>query len=135
MTTNTGKPPLMGDTKAKLQTLWIFAVFNYVYADVLTLFDKSVVTSLTQGALFGSAVLVETAIVMVLLSRILPYRANRWANIIVALINTLAVLGSLFVATPHAYYIFFAIIEIVTTLTIIWLAWSWNDAEMTEETR
>jgi hypothetical protein len=29
------------------------------------------------------AILLETAIAMVLLSRVLQYRANRWANIIV----------------------------------------------------
>lgn len=123
------KTDVMEDMKGKLQTLWIFATLNYVYADVVTLFDKSIFTNLNQGALFGSAILVETAIAMVLLSRILPYRVNRWANIVVGLINTLAVLVSLFVATPHAYYVFFAVIEIATTITIIWLALRWPNPE------
>ena len=114
------------DAKVVLQTLWIFATLNYVYADVVTLFDKSVTTSLSQGTLLGAAVLVETAIAMVLLSRLLKYKANRWANIIVAAINTVAVLASLIVATPALYYIFFAIIEISTTLVIIWYAWTWK---------
>jgi Family of unknown function (DUF6326) len=112
-----------------LFTLWIFATLNYVYADVVTLFDKSVTTSLSQGTLFGAAVLVETAIVMVPLSRILKYRANRLASIIVGAINTVAVLASLIVATPALYYAFFATIEIATTLVIIWYAWTWHSTE------
>ncbi len=70
----------------------------------------------------------ETAIAMTLLSRVLKYKANRWANIIVAAINTVAVLASLLVAAPALYYLFFAIIEIGTTLTIIWYAWTWRNA-------
>ncbi len=121
----------MGDMRASLQTLWIFATLNYVYADVMTLFDKSIVNNLDQTSLFGAAVLVETAIAMVLLSRVLNYRANRWANIVVGAINTVAVLGSLFVGTLHAYYLLFAIIEIATTALIIWRAWKWTSPEMT----
>ena len=84
-----------GDRRMMLFTLWIFATLNYVYADVVTLFDKPLSTTLSQTALLGAAVLVETAIAMVLLSRVLKYNANRWANIIVGAINTVAVLASL----------------------------------------
>ncbi len=70
----------------------------------------------------------ETAIAMVLLSRVLKYRANRWANIIVGVINTVAVLASLLVETPALYYLFFGTIEIGATLTIIWYAWTWRNA-------
>ena len=115
-----------GDRRMKFFTLWIFVTFNYIYADVVTLFDKSVVTNLSQQTLLGAAVLVETAIAMVLLSRVLNYRANRWANIIVGIINTVAVLASLLVATPVLYYAFFGTIEIATTLVIVWYAWTWR---------
>jgi Family of unknown function (DUF6326) len=115
-----------GDRRMLLFTLWIFVTLNYVYADVVTLFDKSVSVNLSQTALLGAAVLVETAIAMVLLSRVLKYKANRWANIIVAAINTVAVLASFLVATPALYYLFFGIIEIATTLVIIWYAWTWR---------
>src|SRR5690348_16744715 len=119
--------PGHSDMKVRFQTMWTFATLNYVYADVVTLFDKSVTTTLSQTALLGAAVLVETAIAMVLLSRVLHYKANRWANIIVGAINTVAVLASLLVATPALYYLFFAVIEIATTLTIIWYAWTWRN--------
>jgi Family of unknown function (DUF6326) len=112
--------------RMRLFTLWIFATLNYVYADVVTLFDKSVSTTLSQTALLGAAILVETAIAMVLLSTVLKYRANRWANIIVGIINTVAVLASLLIATPALYYAFFGTIEIATTIVIIWYAWTWR---------
>jgi uncharacterized protein DUF6326 len=116
------------DRRMRLFTLWTFATFNYIYADVVTLFDKSVVskTDLSQTALLAAAILVETAIAMVLLSRVLKYRANRWANIIVGIINTVAVIASLLVATPAIYYAFFATIEIATTIVIVWYAWTWR---------
>ena len=66
----------------------------------------------------------ETAIVMVLFSRILKYRLNRITNILAGIIHTLAVSASLFVGTAEMFYIFFAIIEIATTSYIIFLAWT-----------
>jgi hypothetical protein len=128
------------DMKVLLSTLWIFAMFNYLYADVLTMYEPGVLEELmtgsvggiqfTQGFLLGAAILMETAIVMVLLSRVLEYRANRLANIIAGVIHTLAVSGSMFVGSaPSLHYMFFGTIEIVTTLLIIWLAWKWANPE------
>ena len=127
----TETPVETGDRRVMLFILWIFASLNFIYADVVTLFDKTVVTNISQGTLLAFAVLVETAFAMVLLSRILKYRANRWANIIVGAVNTVAVIASLLVTTPALYYLFFAIIEIATTLLIIWYAWTWPNPART----
>ena len=127
------------DTKVKFQTLWIFVMFNYLYADVLGLHDPAILKELitgsagtlqiTQGFLLGAAILMETAIAMVLLSRVLKYRANRWANIIAGLIHTAAVSLSMFVGKPALYYLFFGTIEIVCTSLIVWYAWTWINPE------
>jgi hypothetical protein len=71
----------------------------------------------------------ETSIAMVLLSRVLKYRANRWANIIAGIINTAAVSFSLFAGKPAPYYVFFATIEIACTSFIVWYAWKWRNPE------
>lgn len=132
------KIPEMKDRKVILSTLWIFAVLNYIYADVFGSKDpemlKQLITGtgplqMTGGFLLGAAILMETAIAMVLLSRVLKYRANRWANIIAGIIHTAAVSLSLFVGTPALYYVFFATIEIACTLFIIWYAWKWPKQE------
>jgi Family of unknown function (DUF6326) len=117
------------DRKILLSSLWIFAMFNFAYADIMTIFHTGA-EQLDPGLLFGAAILMETAIAMTLLSRVLTYRVNRWANIIIGALNTLAVILSLFVGWPPAlFYAFFAIIEIACTLFIIWLAWTWINPE------
>jgi uncharacterized protein DUF6326 len=121
------------DRKVILSTLWIFATLNYIYADVFTLFFKPGVqketTAMVAGAVLGFAVLMETAMAMVLLSRVLKHGANRWANIIVGAIHTAAVFSSLFTAPPAPSYVLFATVEIVCTLVIIWYAWKWPNPE------
>jgi hypothetical protein len=125
----------MKDMKIRLSTLWIFAMFNYLYADVLTLMDSEVLkeimtgsvggVQMTPGFLLGAAILMETAIAMVVLSRVLEYKANRRANIIVGIIHTAAVFLSMFVGKPAPYYLFFGTIEMACTSLIVWFAWNW----------
>jgi MFS family permease len=121
----------MKDKKAMLSTLWLFATLNYLYCDVVTLMDpvKHGSIQLTQGFLLGAAILVEIPIAMVLLSRILKYRANRWANIIAGIIMTAVQTLTLFVAVPTLYYVFFSAIEIACTAFIVWYAWRWSNIE------
>ena len=127
------------EMKVKLSMLWIFVMFNYIYADITTLMDSSVLADIirgyagdiqiTQGFLLGAAILMEIPIAMVVLSRVLEYRANRLANIIAGTIKTVAVFLSMFVGTPALYYIFFGTIEIACTLFIVWYAWKWPKPE------
>jgi Family of unknown function (DUF6326) len=121
------------DMKMKLSTLWIFALLNYIYADIFNIVfnpeTQSGATTMPQGAVFGFAILMETGIAMVLLSRVLKYGANRWANIITGIINTALVGWTLFAENP-SFYIFFASIEIACTLFIIWYAWKWRNPEV-----
>jgi hypothetical protein len=121
----------MKDKKVILSTLWIFALLNYIYADIFNLFFNPEAQSvkMTQGAIFAFAILMEIAIAMVLLSRILKYGVNRWANVIAGIIHTALVIYSLFGETPLPFYIMFASIEIVCTLFIVWYAWGWRKQE------
>jgi MFS family permease len=119
------------DRKVMLSTLWVFVMFNYLYCDVLTLTDpvKQVGPQLTQGFLLGASILMEIPIAMVLLSRILKSKANRWANIIAGTIMAAVQILTLFIGTPTIYYVFFSIIEIACVLFIIWCAWKWPKQE------
>jgi len=141
----TNKIAELKDRKVILSTLWIFVLFNYVYADVYTLVFNPVLQKeatkellsgyvgsiqITQGFVLVTAILMETAIAMVLLSRVLPYRANRWANIIAGVLQTAFVAWSLFGGTPPSpFYAFFATIEIACTVFIVWYAWTWPHPE------
>src|SRR6202171_1356196 len=76
----------MHDPKERLSLFWLFALLNYLYADVLALFyfvgSPSTAPHLPIWALLGSAVLMEIPIAMILACRLLPWKANRLANII-----------------------------------------------------
>jgi len=61
-------------------------MLNYLCADVFTvIFDsaavQNMVTGMTDGIVLAWAVFMEIAMAMVLPSRILRHRLNRWANI------------------------------------------------------
>lgn len=141
----TNKTTVRKERKVLLSTLWIFAILNYAYADILTLWFNPVLQKeatkqllsgyvgsiqITQGFVLVGAILMETAIAMVLLSRVLPYRANRWANIIAGVLNTASVAWSLSGnPPPNLFYVFFATIEIACTVFIVWYAWTWPRPE------
>ena len=126
------------DLKVLLTTLWIVVMFNMIFADILTLYIpellQEVVTGskpvqITQELMLGMAIIIEIPIAMIFLSRVLKYRANRWANIIASVITILFVVvgGSLVL-----HYIFFATIEVVCLSLIIWYAWKWPTHERVE---
>ena len=122
------------DRKTVLSTLWIFAMLNYLYADVFTLFfnprAQESTFAMPAGAVLMFAVLMETAIAMVLLSRVLKYGLNRWVNIVVGVIHTaLASWATFGDAAPAPQAVFFATIEAACTLFIIWYAWTWRGSE------
>lgn len=123
-----GKVPAR-DRGMVLSTLWIFALINYIYADIFTLFfDPAAgsVTTMSVGTVLVFAVLMETGIAMVLLSRILNHGLNRWLNVIVGAIQAAFLGWSLFGEPPTPFYVFFASIEMASLLFIIAYAWTWK---------
>jgi hypothetical protein len=131
--------------QSRLSTLWIFAVLNYIYADVFTVFHtlsnpdamKEIMSGnsgpfhMTSGAFLAFAALMETSMIMVPLGRFLPYKANRWANIAVGIFRTIVALVFLFIGglpTAITYYTLFVFFEVVCTVLIVWLAWRWKEA-------
>src|SRR5215210_8593889 len=121
----------------KLSTLWIFASLSYLYCDIISLMDPELLKqylagninglAFTPGFLLGAAILISIPILMVLLSRVLPYRANRWANITAATVMTAVQTATLFVGWPAPYYLYLSIIEITCTVLIVGYAWKWRE--------
>ena len=123
------------DKKILLSTLWLFALLNYAYADLFSLFftpgvqeDAIAMTGGSEAAVLVFAALMETAIAMVLFSRILRYKLNRILNIVFGLFHSGFVAWSMFPEST-IYYVFFAVIEIATTLLIVKIAWQWKEKE------
>ena len=124
------------DMKVLLSTLWIFVLLNVIFRDIHELispgFIQEVMTGtvngiqMTEELLFLGAIIVEVPIAMVLLSRILQYRVNRWANMVAGVFTILVVFSNV----PTDFDdIFFEIIEVVSLLLIVWFAWKWPKQE------
>jgi hypothetical protein len=134
------KTTKLEDMRARLSTLWIFVMFNYLYCDVLGLMDPESLKGfmngnvggidITQGFLLSASILMEIPMAMVLLSRVLKYRANRWANIGAGTLMTVVQFSTLFFgSSPTPFYLFFSVIEIACTSVIVWYAWKSPDPE------
>ena len=120
----------------KISTLWIVVMFNMGFADILSFMYPSFLAQITTGAVDGvtitpmfllvAAIFIEIAIAMIYLTRVLHRSANRIANLAAALVTILFVVGG-GSTTPH--YIFFAGIEVLLLLYIIYLAWTWPNEQ------
>ena len=121
--------------KDVLSTIWVFVTINYLYCDLIGLMDASLLKQYLTGQVEGmtisrefllyAGILMEIPISMILLSKILPDKANAWANISASLVKTLVMVATLFMGTPTIYYLFFAVIEILTTIFVFVYALKW----------
>ena len=122
------------DVKVLLSTLWIVVMINMLKADILSLYIPGALDEVARTAgetpipllMLGGAIVMEISIAMIILSRVLKYRVNRWANIITSLITIAFVVSG---GSPYPHYIFIATIEVVCLLAIIWNAWKWSNLE------
>ena len=131
------------DMNVKLSTLWITASLSYLYCDVISLMDPELLRqylkgnvnglAFTPGFLLGAAILISIPITMVLLSRVLNYRVNRWANITAATFMTAVQTLTLVIGGPALYYLYLSIIEITCTVLIVGYAWKWRASAVQPE--
>lgn len=121
--------------KAVLSTLWIFLFLNMLLRDVHELvtadFLKEALTGtingtvVTDGAILAGGVALEILLVMTVLARILPYKVNRMAHIVLGAIAVpLIVFGT---APGDADDIFFVVIEVLAALAIVFIAVRWKN--------
>lgn len=114
-------------------SLWLFAILNYLYCDVLSLHYSEDLEQLLTGTIGGlkmsqsfllaAGILMSIPMGMVLVSRIAPHAVARWASVIAAIVMTVVQAGSLAVGTdPTLHYLYFSAIEITTTVVIAWYA-------------
>jgi hypothetical protein len=138
---NTNSKTAKMDTKILLILLWVFYTVNFMYCDSLTSLEPGVLAmtmtgytgggtvKITEGFLLGTAVMFEVPFLMIVLSWVLKYRVNRWANIIAGTLFVLTQIGSLFLGVPSPMYMFYSVVEIAALLLIVWNAWKWTNPE------
>jgi len=129
------------NTSVLLVLLWVFYIVNFMYCDTLLKLEPGVLegimsgftgggtVKITAGFLLGTAIMFEIPFLMIVLSWVLKYRANRWVNIIAATFLVVTQIGSLFLGVPSPMYIFYSTVEIAALLIIVWNAWKWTNPE------
>lgn len=121
--------------KTLLSTLWVFVTINYLYCDLIGLMDASLLKQyltgnvegmeINENFLLAAGILMEIPISMILFAKILKDKPNAIANIMAAFIKTSVMILTLFLGKPTMYYLFFATIEISTTVIILAYAIGW----------
>ena len=117
-----------------LSTLWIFVILNIFARDIHELGRPGMLeqvmsgvvdgVTITPGLMLLGGIMFEVFLVMVVLSQVLKHRTNRCVNMIMGLIAiAIVVMTNL---SPDLDNIFFMIIEIITLVSIIGIAWRWK---------
>jgi hypothetical protein len=134
MTTRTKEMIKMEEVKTKLSALWVALMLTYLLGDVLRIFSGDFVAGqvegmqATQGMYLGLAILMVIPAVMVFLSLTLPYKVNRWANIVLAIVFFAFNLVGL-PTYPSAYDQFLIIVGLAFNILTVWYAWRWPEKE------
>lgn len=128
----------MEDVKITLSVLWIARMLTGFLGDVLRFLEPGMLEQiiagetegiqLTQDLLLVSAIIMVLPIIMVYLSLTLKYKANRWANIILAIFLFVFDLIGLPTYTS-AYAIFLIIVGLIFCALIVWHSWKWPTQE------
>ncbi len=120
----------MEDIQIKISALWIATMLTYLLGDVLRIFSGDFKAGeiggmqVTQPMWLGIAVLMVIPIVMVFITLVLGYPANRWTNIIVAIFFFLFNIIGL-PTYPSAYDKFLIAVSLVFNVLTVWYAWNW----------
>ena len=116
--------------RVKLSGIWVSLMLTYLLGDVLRIFsgdfDSGQVGGMqvSQTMYLFMAILMVIPVLMVFLSLTLPYKINRWCNIIFAAFFFLFNLVGL-PTYPSAYDQFLIVVGLLFNLLTVWYAWKW----------
>lgn len=127
--------------RVKIAALWGSMLFVFVYVDLFSLYRADVradieagkifAFSIGQGFLLGVTLYIALPSLMVFLSLVLPVKATRMANLVLAVLYALTIVGG--AVGEWNYYILGSVIEAALLATIAYYAWTWpraiNDAD------
>ena len=123
--------------KLKLSALWISLIALYIYGDYFELYIPGKVERLIDGKaildsptdLLLASISIVIPSLMIVLSILLKPGINRLLNIVFGTVLTLiVVLVGAGDHSPHEwyrFYVLYAVIEAVITVSIVWSAWKW----------
>jgi hypothetical protein len=107
-------------------------MLTYLLGDVLRIFSGDFVAGevggmeVSQGLYLALAILLVIPVVMVFLSLTLPYRVNRWVNVILPVVFFAFNLVGL-PTYPSLYDRFLIVVGLFFNLLTFWHAWRWAE--------
>jgi len=130
------QPATETDRRVRIATLWVVVMFNILAADILSFIQPGFLAEamtgyagevqITSEFLLIAAVLLEIPIAMIFLSRVLPHRSMRLANLGAVVITTAFVI---FGGSLSLHYIFLVTMEVVAMLLIAWYTLTWRPSD------
>jgi hypothetical protein len=125
------------DVKKTLSLLWVARMLTGIQGDVIRIMDPNTLEDIIAGTtavpmteeiLAAMAAMMLLPIFMVFLSLKLPYKVNRWANIIIAMVF-IVIDGIGFIIPRPLYENIMGIGYVVFCALIVWYAWTWTKQE------
>lgn len=126
------------NTRVKLIALWCAVMFCYIYGDYFALYIPKQAEKLVNGdtllnspiKVFAASVLMCIPPLVIIASAIARAQMARLMNIIFGFVYTaimlLIAVTSIPVTPEVSAYVFYALLESVMTILIIWQAWKWQ---------
>jgi hypothetical protein len=125
-----------GNRRNLLPLLWIYLTANYIYCDVFTLHLAPYLEAFLSGDVGGMkiteefllmfAVIMQIPTIMIVLSRFLTFKLNKYFNIAAGVITTSVQAFTVMMGGATLHYMFFSFFEICTGLLIIYFAVTWK---------
>lgn len=132
--TDTSLPLAPLDARIRLAALWIATmlivafvdIFGFYRADIREQIEAGHILDFEIGQLFMLAIVVYVTVptLMIVLSILLPYKANRITNIVVAFVFAVTIVGA--AIGEWGYYLFASAVELGLLAAIITLALRWT---------
>lgn len=124
--------------RAKITAAWTSLVLLYAYVDILNFYTPGTVTDILDGKVFefdlsqtfsvSALTLMSVPILMVTLSMILPARASRITNLVVAGVYVPVTVFNIVGGHYHYFYGLGIALELVLIALILKYAWTWPRA-------
>ncbi|MFD0796843.1 DUF6326 family protein [Maribacter chungangensis] len=123
-------------TRELLSTLWIVLTVNYIFCDVFSLYLSETLEKLMAGGMGGIkftqefllvfSIIMEMPMLMIILSKVLDRKINKWLNLIVGLLLLIVQVGSILTDENYLHYLFFSVVEISILLIILVISFKWK---------
>jgi Sec-independent protein secretion pathway component TatC len=118
---------LKENPRSLMSTLWIFVLLNMIFRDLHELAKKSYIENILSSNINEELLLIfgfilEIPILMVVLSRILDGKLNKWANLFA--VSVMLIGFSTTLSSADMDDIFFMAMETLALLAITIIAWT-----------